>query len=59
MVEISELVECEITSLRKTMARLLRDCIANVKVKKLTPEEVMKKYGKCRAGRAYVYWIEK
>lgn len=59
MVEISKLVECEISPLRKTMARLLKDCIANVKVKRLTAEEIKEKYGKCRAGRTYVYWVEK
>ena len=57
MVEISELVDCEISPLRKTIARLLKDCTANVKVKRLTPEEIIKKYGKCRAGRTYIYWI--
>ena len=59
MVEISKLVECGITPLRKAMARLLKDCIANVKVKRLTPEEIIEKYGKCRAGRTYIYWVEK
>jgi len=58
IIEISKLVnDCEISSLRKTMARLLKDCIANVKVKKLTPEEIMEKYGKRRPGRNYVYWV--
>jgi len=59
MVEISQLVDCGISPLRKSMARLLRDHISNIKVKRLTSEEVKKKYGKCRAGRTYIYWIEK
>ena len=57
MVEISKLVDCEISPLRKTMARLLKDCIANVKVKRLTSEEILEKYGKRKPGRIYIYWI--
>jgi len=57
MVEISKLVSCEISPLRKTIARLLKDCTANVKVKRLTPEEILEKYGKRKPGRIYIYWI--
>ena len=59
MVEISQLVDCGISPLRKSMARLLRDISSNVKVKRLTPEEIKQKYGKLKPGRIFLYWIEK
>jgi len=55
--QIAELSKCSITSVIRSMRRLLKDTEVNVHMRILTPEEKEKIYGSKIGAKIYIYKI--
>lgn len=53
--QISEVTKCSITSVIKSMKRLMKDVSVNLTVRKLTDEEKLKLYGNKVGARIFIY----
>lgn len=57
-IELAERIGCSNISVNQSIRRLVKEVCAEVKVRKLSPEEKLQRYGKRVNSRVFVYFID-